>query len=67
MGQQIGDAELRVILILAQNDIYIRAVLFYYPAVKGKGNRGPLVFFDAAVLVGLEQSQVVLFIQGIGL
>ena len=54
VGQQVGDAELRVALVLAKPDSQFSAVLFNDYAMQCKGNGRPLIFFDAAVIVGLE-------------
>ncbi len=67
VGQQIGDAEDRVIRVLADGDGDGGAVPLRHHAVEGKGNGGPLVFLDAAVVVGFEVAQLLLLHQGVGL
>ena len=67
MGEQVGDYKLRVALILAEADGDLGAVLAADDAVKRQGDGGPLILLDAAVVMGLEESEVSILIKRIGL
>ena len=67
MDQQIGDYQNGIGFVLTNGDGDSGAVLPADDAVNGKGNAGPLVLLDAAVVVGLEVGNLGILIQGIGL
>ena len=56
-----------IALFLAHVDGDLGAVLADDLAVHGQGDGGPLIFLDAAVVVGLQQGHLAGFIQGDGL
>ena len=66
MGQQVGNHELGL-AALAQGHFTNGAVLQRHHAVDGQGNGHPLVLANAAVVVGLEVSQLAVLIEGAGL
>ena len=66
MRQQIGDQEALILGVVADTDIDGAAVELHHPAVQSERNGRPLVFLDAAVIVGLEQRKPVVLIQRIG-
>ena len=63
MGQQVGDAEDGVALVLADADGDGGAVVAGEDAVDGQRHGAPLILADAAVVMGLEVAQVVGLIQ----
>ena len=63
MGQQVGDAEDGVALVLADADGDGGAVVAGEDAVDGQRHGAPLILADAAVVVSLEVTQVVGLIQ----
>ena len=56
MRQQVSYGEHRIAGVLAQHDLDGRAVLFDDHAVQCERPVQPLIFEDAAVVMGLEQS-----------
>ena len=60
MRQQIGDRELRILGILADDDLNGLAVLLRHDAVDFQRDGDPLVFLDAAVVMRLEKADLVL-------
>ena len=63
MGQQVGDAEDGIVLILAHTDGDGGAILTGEHAVDGQRNGAPLILADTTVVMGLEVAQVVRLIQ----
>ena len=63
MGQQVGDAEDGVVLVLADADGHRGAVVAGEDTVDGQRHGAPLILADAAVVVGLEVAQVVGLVQ----
>ena len=66
VGQQIGDAEYRVSLVLADGDGHSASVLAADHPVEGQGQGGPLEFFDAPVIVGPQIGKAGILHQGMG-
>ena len=58
VGQQVGDAEHRVVVALADRHLHGVAVPLHDHAVQRQGQRQPLVLLDAAVVVGIQVGQV---------
>lgn len=67
MRQKICNAENRVARFLADADIHAFPVLQHNGAVQRQRQRGPLIFADAAVIMGFEKRHAALFIKGRGL
>ena len=67
MGEQIGDAEQRVALVLSDTDLHCLAIGEFDDTVQGHGNGGPLILLDAPVVVRLEERHVGVLEQRIGL
>ena len=67
MRQQIGDAENGIARLLADGNGQRRAVLTNDRTVQRQRNGSPLVFLDAAVIVGLKEALLALLIKGTGL
>ena len=67
MGQQVGDDQLGVAAIGTDVHLHPAAVLQRDDAPQLQGNGDPLVLADTAIIVGLEESQLAVLIQGIGL
>ena len=65
MGQQVGDAEHRVALILTHAHRNAGAVCTGEHAVDGQRHGAPLILADAAVVVGLEIAEMVGLVQRI--
>ena len=63
MGQQVGDAEDGIVLVLAHTDGDGGAILTGEHAVDGQRDRAPLILADTTVVMGLEVAQVVRLIQ----
>ena len=63
VGEKVGDAEDRVILVLADGHGYRHAVLERDDAVDGKREGDPLIFLDAAVVAGVERDDLVLLLE----
>ena len=61
MRQQVGNAEYRVIVLLADADFRLGAVGAVNHAVQGQRNRGPLVLAHTAVVVGTQIADAGLF------
>ena len=59
MYEQVCDAEYRVVVILADIDIYPLSIGLYYNSVKGQGQGHPLVFLDTAVVMGIQIGELV--------
>ena len=66
MGKEIGHAELRIAFLLANAHFQPAAVGKADNAVHGQRYGRPLVFLDAAVVMGLEHGDFIGFIKGIG-
>ena len=62
MGQQVGDAEHGVVLVLTHCKGHAGAIGTGEHAVDGQRHGAPLVLADAAVIVGLEVAEVVCFV-----
>mgnify|MGYP001861298056 CR=1 FL=1 len=67
VDQQVGDAEHRVAGLVADAHLHLFPVLLHNDPVEGHGDGSPLVLLDAAVVVGLHQRQLALFVEGVGL
>ena len=67
MRQQVGHAEHRVALVLADADGHRRTVPADDHAVQRKRQGRPLVFFDPAVIVGVEIREIMILIQRVRL
>ena len=67
VDQQVGDHQNGVALVLTDGDGYLRAVLLADHAVNGKGHAGPLILFDAAIVMGFGKGDFGILIQGLGL
>ena len=67
VGQDVGDGELGLALFLADAHGDFLAIFADDLAVEGQRDGGPLVLLDAAVVVGLQQGQLVGLVQGDGL
>ena len=66
MGQQVGDDELGVLRLVADAhiDLFHLAVVAHADhAAQLERDRGPLVLFDAAVVVGLEERHAAVLIE----
>ena len=64
MGQQVGDDELGLARFPADDHVHHLAALEGHNAVQLQRDGDPLVFLDAAVVVGLEVAQLVRLIHG---
>ena len=67
MRQKICNAECRLILFFTDADLDQLSVLFCYNAVDRQRHGSPLIFADAAVVMGLKISDIFLFIERIRL
>ena len=67
MRKKVGYNELRLPFFFAEADFYLRAVTQNDYAVERHRNRCPLIFLDSAVVVGLEKSNLVCFIERVRL
>ena len=67
VDQQIGDHQNGIVLVLADGDGDLAAVLLADHTVDGQGHAGPLVLLDAAIVVGLEVGDFGILIHGLGL
>ena len=65
MDQNVGNADHRVVLVLADDHVHQRAVLLGHHAVQGHGTGHPLVLFDAAVIVGVGIGQIGVLVEGV--
>ena len=65
--KQVRDYKLRLAFFFTDIDAYSRSVFFNDNAVKRKRNGDPLVFFDSAVVVRFEKSDLIIFIKRVGL
>ena len=63
MDQQVGHEEHRVFRFFAHGNFHHRAVLFHDDTVDRQGDRHPLVFFDSAVIMGIQQGKAAVFVQ----
>ena len=63
VGQQVADHELRVAAVAADDHVYDLAALERDGAVYLQGDGRPLVLFDAAVVVRLEEGQLVVLVE----
>ena len=64
VGEQIVDVEYGIGLFLADDDVAVAAVGTDDSAVDGKRSCNPLVLLDTAVVMGLEEAHIALFIDG---
>ena len=62
VDQQIRDAEHRIPRLLTDRYLHRAPVFFHHCAVQGKRDRRPLVFFDAAIIMGLQKRHLSIFI-----
>ncbi len=67
VGQDIGDGKLGVFRPVADIHGDLCAVLPHDLSVHGQGDRRPLVMLDPAVIVGLQQRQLICLVQRNGL
>ena len=67
MGEQVGHHEFRLIRLVTDGHIDLAAVAADDHAVQGEGDCRPLVFFDAAVIMGFEQGHLKILIKRVGL
>ena len=67
MGQQIGDHQDGIAVILTDGDGDGGAVLAADHAVERQGHSDPLVLLDASVVMGLQEGQAGILVEGIGL
>ena len=67
VGQQIGDHQHGIVLVFAYGDGDGRAVLADHHTVERQGQSYPLVLLHTAVVMGLEEGDLGILIQGIGL
>ena len=67
VDQQIGDHQHGIAGILADGDGDLAAVLAADQTVESQGHGDPLILLDAAVIVGLQESHLRIFIEGVGL
>ena len=65
MDQQIGNKKYRIILIFTDIQFNGGSVLFHHHAVNGKRESHPLIFFHAAVIVGIQISHSAVLIERI--
>ena len=65
--EQIGNAENRVVLVLADIDGDGGAVLANNNTVERQRNGGPLISLDAAVVVGLKERKLLVLVKGVRL
>ena len=65
VGQQVADTHHRIIVFFTDADIQARAVLLHNHAVQRQFTRHPLVLLDTAVIMGIRQGKIPVFIQGI--
>ena len=65
MGQQVVDGKHGVVRPVAHRDPHHLSVLQRHHAVELQGNGHPLVLPDAAVVVGLEEAQLIALVQGV--
>ena len=63
--EKVVDGKDRLIAIFADNDVYRPSVCLDDDTVKSKGNRHPVVFFYTAVVVGPEQGDVDVLVEGV--
>ena len=66
MGQQVGDAEHGIVLVLTDGKVDAGAVGTGKHAVDGQRDGSPLVLAHAAIVVGAEVAHVVRLVQGVG-
>ena len=67
VGQQIRHYKFGLLRLIADGNVYLCAVAAHDYAVQGERDRRPLVFFDAAVVMGLQQRHLKILIKRIGL
>ena len=67
VDQQVGDHQDGIVLILADGDGNLAAVLLADHTVNGQRHAGPLVLLDATIVMGLEIGDLAVLIQGLGL
>ena len=65
VDEKVGDAENRVSWILANAYVYDATVFKCKNAMNCQRNSDPLVFFDAAVVVGVKGSKLIAFLERI--
>ena len=67
MGQKIGNVQNGVGIVLTDGDVDHIAVLAVHSTVNGQRDGCPLILLHAAVVMGLEEGQLGILIQRIGL
>ena len=67
MRQKVGHAKARLIFLFTEAYRDFLPVFQHDRTVQGKRNRRPLVFFDAAVIMGFEQGHLKILIEWVGL
>ena len=65
MDQKIADSEYRILFLLADDKIDTCPVFFHDYAVQRQGQRYPLVFFNAAIIMGVEKGKAFALIKRI--
>ena len=65
MGEQVGDAEDGIGLVLADDHVHDGAVLLGHDAMDGQRQGDPLVLLDATVVVGVQRDELVLLLDGV--
>ena len=63
MREQVGNQENRIVFVFTDTDFLCTAVAECHDAVERERNSGPLIFFDAAVVVGLKEGETTVLIQ----
>ena len=67
MGQQIRNHQQRITRVRTQIHRHLLAALERHHAPQLQGDRHPLILFDSPVIVGFQQGQLTVLIEGIGL
>ena len=65
MREKVGNNELRFALFFAEGDFNLSAVTQNNNSVKRHRNRRPLIFLDSAVVMRLEKSHLICFVERI--
>ena len=64
MYEKVGDEEYGIIFIFADGYRKLFAVFCVNYAMNGKGDRRPLIFLYAAVVMRLEKGEISVFVKG---
>ena len=64
MGEKIGNIEHGIPTLIAHGYFNLFAVCLHYNSVKGKGQRNPLIFLYAAVIMRFQKGKFALFVKG---